>query len=141
VRQMRQASCSRTACTRGSVIDVDAGPTGLILSTPLTLCLVLMGRRVESPRFLDVLLGDRPALSELIRFISARWATIRTKRLEQAERLLADRTLLDYCDGVVLPALRLAAHDHARRVQVASENARPFNNPIGNRPEREALAR
>ena len=39
------------------------GPVGLILSTPLTLCLVVMGRHVKSLEFFDVLLGDRPALS------------------------------------------------------------------------------
>ena len=36
------------------------GPIGLILSTPLTLCLVVMGRHVKSLEFLDVLLGDVP---------------------------------------------------------------------------------
>ena len=44
------------------------GPVGLILSTPLTLCLVVMGRHVKSLEFFDVLLGDRPALSEVNRF-------------------------------------------------------------------------
>ena len=39
------------------------GPIGLILSTPLTLCLVVLGRHVERLEFLDVLLGDRPALT------------------------------------------------------------------------------
>jgi predicted PurR-regulated permease PerM len=92
------------------------GPIGLILSTPLTLCLVVMGRHVESLRFLDVLLGDRPALSESIRFYQRTLADDPDEALEQAEKLLADRSLLDYYDGVVLPALRLAAHDHARGV-------------------------
>jgi predicted PurR-regulated permease PerM len=92
------------------------GPIGLILSTPLTLCLVVMGRHVESLRFLDVLLGDRPALSESTRFYQRTLADDPDEALEQAEKLLADRSLLDYYDGVVLPALRLAAHDHARGV-------------------------
>jgi hypothetical protein len=92
------------------------GPIGLILSTPLTLCLVVMGRHVESLRFLDVLLGDRPALSESIRFYQRTLADDPDEALEQAEKLLADRSLLDYYDAVVLPALRLAAHDHARGV-------------------------
>jgi hypothetical protein len=92
------------------------GPIGLILSTPLTLCLVVMGRHVESLRFLDVLLGDRPALSESIRLYQRTLADDPDEALEQAEKLLADRSLLDYYDGVVLPALRLAARDHARGV-------------------------
>jgi predicted PurR-regulated permease PerM len=39
------------------------GPVGLLLSTPLTLCLVVVGRHVKRLEFLDVLLGDRPALT------------------------------------------------------------------------------
>lgn len=92
------------------------GPIGLILSTPLTLCLVVMGRHVESLRFLDVLLGDRPALSESTRLYQRTLADDPDEALDQAEKLLADRSLLDYYDGVVLPALRLAARDHARGV-------------------------
>jgi predicted PurR-regulated permease PerM len=39
------------------------GPVGLLLSTPLTMCLVVLGRHVEHLRFLEVLLGDQPALA------------------------------------------------------------------------------
>src|SRR6185312_6511043 len=39
------------------------GPIGLIISTPLTLCMVLVGRHVKNFEFLDVMLGDRPVLS------------------------------------------------------------------------------
>ena len=39
------------------------GSIGLILSTPLTLCLVVLGRHVKALEFFDVLLGDRPALA------------------------------------------------------------------------------
>ena len=35
------------------------GPVGLLLSTPLTMCLVVLGRHVEHLQFLEVLLGDR----------------------------------------------------------------------------------
>src|ERR1700730_16213109 len=38
------------------------GPIGLLLSTPLTMCLVVLGRHVEHLQFLEVLLGDRPPL-------------------------------------------------------------------------------
>jgi predicted PurR-regulated permease PerM len=44
------------------------GPIGLILSTPLTLCLVVLGRYVERLEFLDILLGDRPALTPVESF-------------------------------------------------------------------------
>src|SRR5262249_39520826 len=39
------------------------GPVGLLLSTPLTMCLVVIGRYAEHLRFLDILLGDQPVLS------------------------------------------------------------------------------
>ena len=90
------------------------GPVGLILSTPLTLCLVVLGRHVKSLEFLDVLLGDRPALSEADRFYQRALANDPDEALDQAEKMLADRSLVDYYDSVVLPALKLAAHDEAR---------------------------
>lgn len=90
------------------------GPVGLILSTPLTLCLVVMGRHVKSLEFFDVLLGDRPALSEVNRFYQRTLANDPDEALDQAEKMLADRSLVDYYDSVVLPGLKLAAADEAR---------------------------
>jgi hypothetical protein len=90
------------------------GPVGLILSTPLTLCLIVMGRHVKSLEFFDVLLGDRPALSEVNRFYQRTLANDPDEALDQAEKMLADRSLVDYYDSVVLPGLKLAAADEAR---------------------------
>jgi predicted PurR-regulated permease PerM len=90
------------------------GPVGLILSTPLTLCLVVLGRHVKSLEFFDVLLGDRPALSEVSRFYQRTLANDPDEALDQAEQMLADRSLVDYYDSVVLPGLKLAAADEAR---------------------------
>lgn len=90
------------------------GPVGLILSTPLTLCLVVLGRHVKSLEFLDVLLGDRPALSEADRFYQRALANDPDEALDQAEKMLADRTLIEYYESVALPALKLAANDEAR---------------------------
>ena len=90
------------------------GPVGLILSTPLTLCFVILGRHVRSLEFLDVMLGDRPALSEVNRFYQRTLANDPDEALDQAEKMLADRSLVDYYDSVVLPGLKLAAADEAR---------------------------
>ncbi|WP_083671885.1 AI-2E family transporter [Sphingomonas montana] len=90
------------------------GPIGLILSTPLTLCLVVMGRHVKSLEFFDVMLGDRPALSAVDSFYQRILADNPDEALAQAELLLTDRTLERYYDDVVLPGLRLAGIDHAR---------------------------
>ncbi len=90
------------------------GPIGLILSTPLTLCLVVLGRHVKSLEFFDVLLGDRPALSSVESFYQRVLANNPDEALAQAETLLEDRPLIDYYDGVVLEGLKLAAEDQAR---------------------------
>ncbi len=90
------------------------GPVGLILSTPLTLCLVVLGRHVRSLEFFDVMLGDRPALSEVNRFYQRTLANDPDEALDQAEKMLADRSLVDYYDSVVLAGLKLAAADEAR---------------------------
>jgi len=89
------------------------GPIGLILSTPLTLCLVVMGRHVKSLEFFDVLLGDRPPLSAVDTFYQRILANNPDGAIAKSEALLADRSLLEYYDTVVLPALRLAAVDEA----------------------------
>jgi predicted PurR-regulated permease PerM/methylmalonyl-CoA mutase cobalamin-binding subunit len=90
------------------------GPIGLIMSTPLTLCLVVMGRHVKSLEFFDVLLGDRPALTPVESFYQRILANNPDEALAQAETLLTDRSLTDYYDDVVLEGLKLAVEDEAR---------------------------
>jgi predicted PurR-regulated permease PerM len=92
------------------------GPIGLILSTPLTLCLVVLGRHVERLEFLDVILGDRPALTPVESFYQRMLAGDPDEAREQAELLLRDRPLSSYYDEVTLKGLRLAAVDSARGV-------------------------
>ena len=114
------------------------GPVGLILSTPLTLCLVVMGRHVKSLEFFDVLLGDRPALSEVNRFYQRTLADDSDEALDQAEKMLADRSLVDYYDSVVVPGLKLAAADEARGTisrQRAAEMTRSILAVIGDLAE------
>lgn len=89
------------------------GPIGLILSTPLTLCLVVMGRHVKALEFMDVLLGDRPPLTPVENLYQRVVAGNVDDALEKAEGLLADQSLLEYYDTVALPALKRAAHDEA----------------------------
>ena len=90
------------------------GPIGLILSTPLTLCLVVLGRHVKRLEFLDVLLGDRPALTPVESFYQRMLAGDADEVLEQAEHLLRSRALSSYYDDVALKALQLAAADVRR---------------------------
>lgn len=90
------------------------GPIGLLLSTPLTLCCVVLGRHVERLEFLDVLLGDRPALTPVETFYQRALAGDPDEALDQAELLLREISLCAFFDTVVLPALRIAGGDAQR---------------------------
>jgi hypothetical protein len=92
------------------------GPIGLILSTPLTLCLVVLGRHVRRLEFFDVLLGDRPALTPVETLYQRLLAGDPDEVLEQADGLLKGRALSSYYDDIALKALRLVANDLSRGV-------------------------
>ncbi|HEV2564500.1 MAG TPA: AI-2E family transporter [Microvirga sp.] len=92
------------------------GPVGLLISTPLTLCLVVLGRHVERLEFLDVLLGDRPALTPAENLYQRMLAGDPDEALESAELLLKERSLTSYYDEVALKGLQLAANDATRGV-------------------------
>ncbi|HEV2568320.1 MAG TPA: AI-2E family transporter [Sphingomonas sp.] len=90
------------------------GPIGLLLSTPLTLCLVVLGRHVPQMEFIDVLFGDRPALTPVESFYQRMLAGDADEVQDQAEQLLKERSLSSYYDEVVVPGLRLALTDRRR---------------------------
>lgn len=92
------------------------GPIGLILSTPMTLCLVVTGRHVKRLEFLDVMLGDRPALTPVESFYQRMLANDPDEAQDQAEVLLKNRSLSSYYDDVALKGLQLAANDLERGV-------------------------
>jgi predicted PurR-regulated permease PerM len=92
------------------------GPVGLIIATPLTLCLVVLGRHVERLEFFDVLLGDRPALTPAENLYQRMLAGDPDEALESAELLLKERSLTSYYDEVALGGLQLAANDAGRGV-------------------------
>jgi predicted PurR-regulated permease PerM len=90
------------------------GPVGLVLATPLTVCLVVLGRHVERFEFLDVMLGDRPPLSPSELFYQRMLADDPAEAVDKAEEFLKERSLSTYYDEVALPGLRLAQRDIAR---------------------------
>ncbi|HEX8664928.1 MAG TPA: AI-2E family transporter [Beijerinckiaceae bacterium] len=92
------------------------GPVGLVIAMPLTLCLVVLGRHVERLEFLDVLLGDRPALTPAENFYQRMLAGDPDEALEHAEQLLKERSISSYYDEVALRGLQLAANDATRGV-------------------------
>lgn len=87
------------------------GPVGLLLSTPLTMCVVVLGRHIESLKFLDVMLGDTPALkieeSLYLRMLSEN----PEEASEDAEEYLRRNNLVTYYDEVVARSLMLAQAD------------------------------
>ncbi|HBF60390.1 MAG TPA: AI-2E family transporter, partial [Methyloceanibacter sp.] len=90
------------------------GPLGLIIATPMTVCLAVLGRHVEGLRFFDVLLGDRPALSPAQSFYRHALIGDASNATYQAELALKDRSLLSYLDEVALGGLGYAERDLAR---------------------------
>ncbi len=90
------------------------GPVGLVLSTPLTVCLVVIGRHVERLSFLDVILGDAPALTPVESFYQRVLAGDASEIADHADRYLKAHSLTEYCDEVALQALLLAQHDMRR---------------------------
>jgi predicted PurR-regulated permease PerM len=90
------------------------GPVGLVLATPLTICLVVLGRHVERLEFLEVMFGDRPALSPSELFYQRMLAEDPSEAVDKAEEFLKASSLSAYYDEVALPALKLAQNDIAR---------------------------
>src|SRR3984893_77574 len=90
------------------------GPIGLVLATPLTVCLVVLGRHVERLEFLDVMFGDRPALSPPEIFYQRMLANDPTEASDKAEEFLKERSLSSYYDEVALRGLQLAQADAER---------------------------
>lgn len=92
------------------------GPVGLVLAAPLTVIMVVLGRHVDALKFFDVLLGDKPALSEAEGFYQRMLARDPIEAIEQAKSFVNRRSLAGYCDGIVRPALMLAQKDAERGI-------------------------
>ncbi len=92
------------------------GPVGLLLSTPLTMCFVVFSRHVESLKFLDVMLGDRPALRVEESLYLRMLANDPDEAADEAEAFLKQNSLAAYYDEVAARALMLAQTDVDRGV-------------------------
>ncbi|RYH14634.1 MAG: AI-2E family transporter [Alphaproteobacteria bacterium] len=92
------------------------GPVGLLLATPLTVCLIVLGRHARPLEFLDVLLGDRPPLRPEETFYQRALEGDAEGLLEQARKRLKDEPLDAYYDEVTLRGLALAEADWAAEI-------------------------
>jgi predicted PurR-regulated permease PerM len=98
------------------------GPVGLILSTPLSLCLVVIGRHAKQLAFLDIMLGDRPPLTLTETLYQSFLAGNADEAQEHAELVLEERSL-----GT--KAMQLAASD-VRRGYIDREQLDRVNHTI-----------
>jgi len=92
------------------------GPIGLLLSTPLTLCLGVMGRHIPHLEFLDVLFGDQTPLTPAQIFYQRALIGSLDQLAEQAENVLGKKSLLSYYDEIALSGLKLTQLDIRRGV-------------------------
>ncbi|WP_342642172.1 AI-2E family transporter [Rhodoligotrophos ferricapiens] len=84
------------------------GPVGLVLATPLTVCLIVIGRYVPQLQFLGVLLGSDPVLEPEERLYQRLLSGNTDEAVEVAERYIDEHSLAAFYDDVAIPALRLA---------------------------------
>jgi predicted PurR-regulated permease PerM len=87
------------------------GPIGLLVSTPLTLCIVVLSRHVERLKFLDIMFGDQPALTPQQILYQRMLAGDPVEAGDHAAHALKTMSVLDYCSDVLLGALKLAQAD------------------------------
>ncbi|WP_114239953.1 AI-2E family transporter [Dyella sp. C9] len=87
------------------------GPVGLLMSTPLTLCLVVAGRHVKALDLLNVMLGDAPALTMPQRLYQRALSGDSEEIIGEARVFLKRKSFANYCDAVLLPAMQLARAD------------------------------
>jgi hypothetical protein len=90
------------------------GPVGLLLATPLTVCLVVLGRHVPQFQFLDILLGDQPAMLPHARIYQRLLAGDTREAMEIAEELVDAEGIDVLGDDVLLAVLRHADEDRRR---------------------------
>ena len=90
------------------------GPVGLLLSTPLTVCVVVISKHIPQLAFFSVLLGDEPVMGPRSRFYQRLLALDREEASELVEQQLAEKPLIEVCDTTLLPVLRLASADRRR---------------------------
>lgn len=115
------------------------GPVGLILSTPLTVCLILMGRYVPQLSFLEVLLGDEAVLPLQALFYQRLLALDDDEATEIAERYLKGNPVGSFYDSVLIPALTMAEQDRhldsleTRTASFVIQSARELVEELGER--------
>ncbi|MEO6300610.1 MAG: AI-2E family transporter [Paracoccaceae bacterium] len=100
------------------------GPLGLVLSTPLTVCLVVLGRHIPQFAIFDILFGDEPVLAPHAKLYQRLLAGDAMEATFGAEEALETVDILDYYQDTLIPALLLAQDDRDRGVLNGDQEAR-----------------
>lgn len=125
------------------------GPIGLMLSVPLTVCVVVMGAHVKSLEFLTVLLGDQPVMRPAAHYYQRLLAGDENEASQVLENYLKEKSLEDLYDSVLIPALGMEEQDHRRNAlddstvsfitMTTKELLEDFNSSAKKRQQEEAV--
>ena len=100
------------------------GPIGLLLATPLTVCLVVFAKYVPELEFIWIVMGDTPVFSPDVVVYQRLLAADQDEASDEVERYAAERSPEQVYDEVLLPVLFHAARDHSRgRIDADEERA------------------
>ena len=119
------------------------GPVGLVLSVPLTVCLVVIGSHVPSLEFLSVMLGDQPVVPPFTCFYQRLLARDQREAAEILDTCLKDGSLENIYDSVLIPALALSEQDRLQgdidesAIEFIRRTARELMDELGFREEPE----
>lgn len=97
------------------------GPIGLLLSTPLTVCIAVLGRHIRSLRFLAIIFADEPALAPHVRYYQRLLARDEDEANVLATRRVAESSGVGVMDDMLVPALALAGQ-HRERNEITAED-------------------
>jgi hypothetical protein len=87
------------------------GPLGLLLATPLTVCLVVLGKHVPGLEFVGTLMADRPALEPEYNYYQRLLARDQSEAADLVERYIKSHLPRSVYDALLLPALSYAERD------------------------------
>lgn len=120
------------------------GPVGLVLATPLTVCLVVMGRHVPRLRFLSIVLSDEEALTPAEECYHRLLAGDLNEAGELVDSYVETSSLTALYDSVLIPVVTSAEMDHRREAlddeqcAAVEQGVRDIVEDLGTRPAPES---
>jgi hypothetical protein len=104
-----------------------------VLATPLTICLVVLGRNIDGMKFMDTMLGSDTVLNAEAVFYQRMLAADPLEAAEQAAPMLDEGKFPEFLDEIAVPGLMLAHLDQQRRIltkEQATTIALTFSNML-----------